>query len=150
MTAYLYSSPLKGWTLSVKEAEVLRLRFPGLWLSLGWIMVLILCAAALVPSRGAPFPTGVDKILHGLTYLLLMAWFSGIYQRSRYAAVAGALLVLGVALEFGQRALEYRSFEVNDMLANGVGIALGWLLAVLFIGGWCQRLETLLPGSPSS
>lgn len=37
-------------------------------------------------------------------------------------------LAIGVATEYVQRLLPYRSFDVNDLLANGIGVTLGWLV----------------------
>jgi glycopeptide antibiotics resistance protein len=37
-------------------------------------------------------------------------------------------------LEFAQRALGYRSYELFDMAANTLGVALGWIAAG-FLGG---------------
>jgi hypothetical protein len=36
---------------------------------------------------------------------------------------------LGIALEFVQRGLGYRSFEIADMVADAVGVAAGYGLA---------------------
>jgi hypothetical protein len=39
------------------------------------------------------------------------------------------LIALGIAIEFAQRATATRMFEVSDMVAGALGVALGWLLA---------------------
>ena len=52
------------------------------------------------------------------------------------------LVALGIALEFAQRMTGIRMFEISDMVAGALGVALGWLLAsprtpnLLY---WCQR-----------
>ena len=38
---------------------------------------------------------------------------------------------MGIALEFVQGALGYRSFELADMAANTLGVAAGWIAAQL-------------------
>jgi glycopeptide antibiotics resistance protein len=55
-----------------------------------------------------------------------MFWFAQLYQttRARLAYAAG-FIAMGISLEFVQRALGYRSFEVLDMLANSAGVLLG-------------------------
>jgi glycopeptide antibiotics resistance protein len=55
-----------------------------------------------------------------------------------------ALFALGVALDLLQMLTETRSFELYDVLANGCGILAALVLALLFLGGWCQRVERLL------
>lgn len=36
-------------------------------------------------------------------------------------------LAIGTATEFVQRLLPYRSFDVNDLVANAIGVTLGWI-----------------------
>jgi glycopeptide antibiotics resistance protein len=50
---------------------------------------------------------------------------------------------LGFVLDLLQLTTKTRSFELYDVLANGCGILAGLMLAVLLIGGWCQRVERL-------
>jgi VanZ family protein len=73
-----------------------------------------------------------------------MVWFSGLYRRGLYLAIAVALLGLGVALDLLQTLTRTRSFEVPDIAADLVGIVVGCGLAFSFVGGWCQRLERRL------
>jgi VanZ family protein len=44
--------------------------------------------------------------------------------------VIAALVGLGVGLEFVQGWTGYRSFDVMDMLADSVGVLLGWMLVL--------------------
>lgn len=73
-----------------------------------------------------------DKLGHGFFYAVTMFWFAGLYPRvpvrARYAA---GLIALGIALEFVQRGLGYRSFDVLDMVADTLGVLLGWGAALL-------------------
>ena len=55
-----------------------------------------------------------------------MFLFCQIYARR--IAFAVAFITMGVALEFLQGMTGYRTFDVFDMLANAVGVALGWLI----------------------
>jgi glycopeptide antibiotics resistance protein len=50
---------------------------------------------------------------------------------------------MGVAIEYLQRMTGYRTFDVADMIANGIGAALGWGLAQTPLGNaldWVERL----------
>jgi len=68
-----------------------------------------------------------DKLGHFAAYGLLMFLFCQIYVRR--LAFALAFIAMGVGLEFLQGMTGYRTFDVFDMLANAVGVALGWLVA---------------------
>jgi VanZ family protein len=72
-----------------------------------------------------------DKFGHVLAYGSAMFWFCQLYARlgTRLAYAAG-FVAMGIALEFVQRALGYRSFEVLDMVADAAGVAAGWLIAL--------------------
>ena len=90
-------------------------------------MVVAIVWASLTPAP--PSAPGSDKVGHLAAYGALMFWFAQLYAR-RVAWAAG-FVVLGVALEFAQSWTGYRSFEVNDMLANTAGVGLGWGAALL-------------------
>ena len=56
-----------------------------------------------------------------------MFWFCVLYRPFRVRAFyATGFIAMGVALEFVQGWLGYRSFEVADMLADTLGVALGF------------------------
>lgn len=73
-----------------------------------------------------------DKLGHAFAYAGTMFWFAQLYLgsavRLRYAL---GLIALGVALEFIQAQVG-RDFEVADMAADAVGVALGWAAAIVF------------------
>ncbi len=77
----------------------------------------------------APVQHG-DKLEHGLAYAVLMIWFACLYAaRPVRLGYAIGFIALGVALEFLQRETGYRDFELLDMVADAVGVLLGWALA---------------------
>lgn len=82
--------------------------------------------AAVVWGSLAPAPpsAGNDKIGHFAVYGVLMFWFAQLYARRMF--YAAGFIAMGVALEFVQGWLGYRSFELYDMLANAAGVLLGW------------------------
>jgi hypothetical protein len=84
-----------------------------------------------------------DKWEHLTAYAVLMWWFCQLQTSLPGRAPIGAgLVALGIALEFAQRMLGIRMFEVSDMVAGTLGVALGWLLApprTPSLLGWCQR-----------
>jgi VanZ family protein len=122
---------------------LLPLRFPRLWLNLGWAFVALVLAACLVPN-GVPGTAGVnDKVLHAAGYLALTLWFTGIYPRSRYVWIAASLVIMGIIVELLQGAMQVgRNADARDVIANIIGIAVGVVLSLSLLGGWMQRIET--------
>jgi len=86
-----------------------------------------------------------DKIQHLLAYTTLGVWFGGVFKRRALWVVLLMLLLMGVALEFLQGTTGYRSFDLADMLMNGLGLALSKVLCRVGLGGWCRHVEALLP-----
>ena len=71
-----------------------------------------------------------DKAGHLAAYGLLMFWFAQLYiARASRMAHAAVFVAMGVGLEFLQGALGYRSYDIADMGANAIGVALGWAAA---------------------
>jgi len=107
-----------------------RLAFRGLWWAIGLGGVAGLVALSLMPE-----PPGLpgDRngwLAHTLAYACLMGWFARLlWARGPRFAMAIGLVALGVAIEFAQGATGYRSFDVWDMAADGLGVLAGWLLS---------------------
>lgn len=120
------------------------LKFPWVWWALGWLMLAAVVVGSLLPGNLAPILPVRDKVVHALSYLVLMVWFSGLYRRNRHWLIALLLLVLGFALDVAQSASPGRFFDLQDVAANAGGILLGLLLARFVFEGWCQRIEQLL------
>jgi glycopeptide antibiotics resistance protein len=73
-----------------------------------------------------------DKVGHFLAYGTLMFWFSQLYvERNTRILYAAGFAAMGVALEFVQGELGYRTYEVFDMYANALGVLLGWAAAAI-------------------
>jgi VanZ family protein len=125
-----------------------RLRFHTLWLSIGWALVLFVVYLSLSPHPiSVPVEQG-DKIGHLAAYAALMLWFSQLYPHmQRRLMLAAALVALGVALEFAQLLTDTRTFEIADMLADGVGVAIGWLAAPPRTINFLSRAEAILSGA---
>ncbi len=94
--------------------------------SAGWALVATVIWLSVTPQ---PIQTGIDqgdKLGHLLAYGTLMFWFCVLYRPLRVRAFyAAGFIAMGIALEFVQGWLGYRSFEVADMVANSVGVAVG-------------------------
>lgn len=128
------------------KSRVVALRHVWLWMLIGWLLVAGIILASVIPDvRLAVLSSGMsDKIAHGFSYFLLMLWFSGLYMRRYQLVVAVSVIVLGMVLEAIQWQLPYRMFDLNDLLANLIGVASGFIFAILLSAGWCQRIEMYL------
>jgi len=118
------------------------LRFRYLWLFGGFFLVGLVLFTTLMPSTALPITVENDKAVHALTFVILMIWFSGVFKLRFTPLVAVALLLLGVSIELLQGQLVYRSAELADGLADIVGIALGWVLAVSGLQHWVEWVES--------
>ena len=123
---------------------LLALRHPRLWLVSGWILVILAIVASLLPSHELPKIGGVsDKLEHVVGYGVLALWFAGIYPKTRYPMIAIALLVMGIVIEGLQGAMNLgREADLADVYANSLGIVCGLTLALVWLGGWAQRIES--------
>jgi hypothetical protein len=120
-----------------------RLKFPRLWLALGWALVGLVVVGSLLPGKmldDVDFLLS-DKIQHALAYATITIWFAGIYQASSYRWLIPGLLLMGVGLEYLQLQYFHRHFDTRDMLANGAGVISGLVLVRMGLGGWCAGLE---------
>ena len=101
--------------------------------------VLICCVivGSLLPAKSSVI-VGIGrlhislKVLHFFAYASL-ALIALVAIRRRPAAVltALAMILLGVALEFGQKLSPGRSCEIRDMFINGAGVLTGIAIGIL-------------------
>ena len=108
----------------------------------GWFMVAVIIWLSVMPSPPDPGIEYGDKFEHVLAYGTLMFWFCQLHAgwRTRLAYAIG-FAAMGVALEFVQGALAYRTYEESDMVANAIGVLAGWAAAHV-IGAWLSaRIE---------
>ena len=116
-----------------------------------WIVASVLLVAAVLYASLAPLhvpsdlPRHFDKLEHALAYAGLTVWFTGIVARPRYARVAMALAVLGLAIECLQASMPFgREGDPLDLVANLAGIGAGIAIASRKTGGWAGRVEAWL------
>jgi VanZ family protein len=121
-------------------------KFARLWLTVGWVLILLVVFLSLSPEPPEliEFEQG-DKLGHLVAYLSLMLWFANIYSRkNQQISLSVAFFAMGAILEFLQGLSGYRTFQYSDMVANGVGVFLGWLLAKTWFGTFLLKLDKLL------
>jgi len=121
------------------------LRYAWAWLLSGLgLMSLVLYLALIPDNRVVAVDFLSDKTAHGLTFLVLMIWFCGIFRLRSTPAIALFLLLYGVLIEYLQSRLPYRSAEAGDLLFDLGGVLLGWLLALAGLRHWAAYIEQRL------
>lgn len=104
-----------------------RLKYKPVWLVLGYLMIALVIQQTLT---SAPMAVGFemsDKLLHALGYFVLMGWFVQIYPGVSARMVWGLFFIaMGVVMEYLQGIGGIRHYEVNDMVANGLGVVIAW------------------------
>ncbi|MFY9317094.1 MAG: hypothetical protein WAO95_16245 [Burkholderiales bacterium] len=108
----------------------------------GWALVAAIVWLSLTPAPPRIDIEQGDKLGHFLGYGSLMLWFCLLYPR-RAARIAHALAWtgMGVGLEFIQGQLGYRTYEPFDMVANALGVLIGWALAFAIPAELAQKLR---------
>ncbi len=116
------------------------------WMAGGWLLVAVVVYLSLSPQPPEVLPfSASDKFKHCLAYGSLSLWFCQIYVRVRQrAAVVAVLIAVGIMLEFVQGWSGYRTFEIADMVANGIGAVLGLILAHTPLGRSLLWFEKIL------
>ena len=129
-----------------RACELRDYKFSRLWLTVGWVLILLVVFFSLSPEppEVIEFEQG-DKLGHLVAYLSLMLWFANIYSgRNQRISLSVAFFAMGAVLELLQGLSGYRTFQYTDMVANGAGILLGWLLAKTWFGTFVVKLDKLL------
>lgn len=127
---------------------MLPLQHARLWRALSTALVLLVLAAALAPNwwfdtraQALAWFEHADKWLHGITFLCLTLWFSGIIARPVWWRMVLGLVLFGLAIEGCQLLISYRMADWVDIGANTLGILFGMVIAASGLGGWGLRLE---------
>ncbi|HZW17886.1 MAG TPA: VanZ family protein [Luteimonas sp.] len=123
------------------------LRHPRAWLALWWLAVVLVFVVCLVPAPDLPpVPRGFDKVEHFLAFFLLAASAVQLYatRRALWCAALG-LVGLGVVIELAQFAFtSSRSMDPRDVLADTLGIAAGFAIALTPLRDLLLRMEARL------
>ena len=96
-----------------------RLAFAALIVVVSWL--------AWSPAPPPQATSGWDKLDHFAAFGSLSSMAALGWGWARWRAVAAALVAYGVLIEWVQSFIPSRTAELDDLLADGVGIALGLL-----------------------
>ena len=117
-----------NWWSDYREAiNVKQGNRTALWRwAFGTVALVVLVLALMPPVPHMP-TTGWDKASHLLAFAVL-AWLGCHAYPQRMASVLSGLLAYGALIEILQSFTSYRSADWHDLLADGLGLLLGWLL----------------------
>ncbi len=108
----------------------------------GWTIAAAIVWLSLTPSPPKLDIDEGDKLGHFAAYGSLMLWFCLLYARNGTRLAYAALwIVMGIGLEFAQRETGHRNYEVFDMVANAIGVLIGWALSFAFPVGLARKLR---------
>jgi VanZ family protein len=109
-----------------------------------WIVDMVLVVVgSLIPGSVLDHLQGLpqwnDKLVHFMNYAFLALLPPVAMEAAGLGiAFAAAMVPLGIAIEFFQKLVPGRSFELGDMAANCLGVMAG-LLSALIIRNYIQR-----------
>jgi hypothetical protein len=126
---------------NVRLGTVAALKHRGMWIVFGIGFILLVIHLSLT-SQPVDVPGWWNfKLGHIVAYCWLMLWFAQIYARFGVRlAIAAALLAMGIGLEYVQ-GLVGRDFSYSDMRDDGIGIALGWGIALTPFGKVLKKID---------
>lgn len=113
-----------------------------LWRWLFWAAVAAGVALALWPDpeHAQPLFAHADKVQHAVAFAVLvgLGWLARFRSLIRLGA---GLLLLGAAIEVAQSFTATRTAEWADLLADGVGIGIGWMVVARIVRCSCPQPE---------
>lgn len=99
-----------------------------LWRVGGWLGLLVTLALSLMPPALGDNSSHTDKLVHIAGYALLMFWWAQLIGFPRWR-LALAVVLFGGAIELLQGLTPDRMPDLLDVLANTLGVLLGWIVA---------------------
>ena len=72
-----------------------------------------------------------DHPLHASVYLPIALFLMDLAPRRRWWLLWLAACAIGLATEWGQYILPFRKFDINDMVANLIGVSISWLAIII-------------------
>ena len=111
------------------------------WLAGGAAFVALVIYLSLTPHPLQVPSVGPLKAGHVAAYAWLMLWFAQIYRGRARAAMAVALVTMGVILEYLQDFTGHRTFAYTDMRDNAIGVGIALVLAATPLGRAMEVLQ---------
>ncbi len=113
-----------------------------IWLFVGIAILALLWTLSLMPSPPLVGIENADKFGHLAMYGGTMWWWGQYWHTHRQRiGLAIVFTLMGVGIEYLQGRSGWRTFDVQDMIANGAGVALGWAVLYTPLGSLLARLS---------
>lgn len=124
------------------NAIEIDLHLRKIWLSIGYALLSMTAVLSLIPG---PDIGSSDKLIHFVTYALLSGWFSLIvkYSRTLWAVLFG-LIAFGFLMEYLQGFTSYRRQDIDDAIANSVGVMVGMAIHFSPLRGLLVKFDKFL------
>lgn len=121
---------------------------PAPYFRIASIAVLIaIWILSFLPGPAMPAVPGSDKWHHALAYFSCMfCWGQWFTLPPRRLKLAVTFILMGALIECLQGLTTYRSFEWLDMVANAVGVIIGWFVVTVQLA--IRRRYTATDRSP--
>ncbi|HID08531.1 MAG TPA: hypothetical protein EYP10_15450 [Armatimonadetes bacterium] len=95
-------------------------------IALIYIAVITVCGIMPVPRPVATVGFyGVDKLLHAGAYAIMVLVIANACKHNRLLVASGLSLLHGVSIEYVQTTLAWHQWELMDIIADMIGIAIG-------------------------
>ena len=118
-----------------------------LWLLIGYAFIIFIFYGSLSSNPIEMDVQFFDKISHALSYFVLMGWFAQLYHQVKVKAVLAVMFIaMGISIEYLQQAGGVRYFEINDMLANTLGVVIAFVLSFTAFRDVLFKIDNVLAG----
>ena len=119
-----------------------KLRYFYFWLGCGIALIIAVFYLSLTALVVPMTVEHTDKLIHGATYAIMMAWFIQLYRGIRsYSLLAIGFISMGAMIEVLQSFHPMRYFDVLDMLANAVGVLIVFSISGSSFSSMLEKLE---------
>jgi len=105
-----------------------------------YIGLILLGSFSKIPDINSQF-NGTDKIIHFVSYFILVSWFAQIYEKKWHWLILIAGILLGLLIEVLQDMTIYRQFDALDGIANSIGAVGAFLLAKTSFSSGLLKLD---------
>ncbi len=98
----------------------------------GVTVLIAIVALSLLPGNQLPDVPGSDKWHHTLAYFVCMfCWGQAYVRPAQRLKLAIAFVAMGAVIECIQYFTPTRAFELLDIVANTLGVALAWFVVTV-------------------
>lgn len=112
--------------------SIIVMTTPSLYRFASVAVVIAIWILSFLPGSAMPQVPGGDKWHHALAYFACMFfWGQWLQVPAQRLKLAGVFILMGALIECLQGLTTYRSFEWLDLVADTLGVTMGWLLVTL-------------------